>query len=150
MGRKGCQGAFTWHKVKALYSLVYIALLLPLSSCLSSWGGVFLFWQEWVMTSIVVSDGGGNVVEYVTVMEETQQVVVVCLAQAARPITYSGWVLICGSNKPSMGWPGTSSTSVPARSNNKKIWSQSWSKDHRTPSSLSRKHYFSMSLTWPG
>lgn len=26
------------------------------------------------MTSVVVADGGGNMVEYVTVMEETEQV----------------------------------------------------------------------------
>lgn len=26
------------------------------------------------MTSVVVSDGGGNIVEYVTVVEESQQV----------------------------------------------------------------------------
>lgn len=31
------------------------------------------------MTSVVVSDGGGNIVEYVTVVEESQQVRVTSL-----------------------------------------------------------------------
>lgn len=38
------------------------------------------------MTSVVVSDGGGNIVEYVTVVEESQQVSVTSLYMIQEPL----------------------------------------------------------------
>lgn len=46
----------------------------------------FSLCQEWVMTSVVVSDGGGNIVEYVTVVEEGQQVSVTFLSMILEPV----------------------------------------------------------------